>query len=597
MPRFTNISAYMFARMERLRTLRDELRDFCKERELKGTILLAPEGINLFVAGKHIDIEDLVFKLRSLPGLSNLHPKYSESTDQPFSRMLVRLKKEIIAFGVDGIDPVQHTSPRVKPAQLKEWLDEGKPVVLLDTRNDYEVKLGTFKGAIPAGIDHFRKFPEAVERLPDEMREAPVVTFCTGGIRCEKAAPLMERMGFKEVYQLDGGILKYFEEVGGDHYEGECFVFDQRVGLDPALRETGATVCYTCQAPLTAEEVADPRTIEGQSCPYCYRSNEERQAAQVAKRQSALAQVVSPLPGSEPYDNRKPIRVPESCDGLPLLDALDDLFPFVGRSEWGSRIDEGRILNPKDEPAHAETAVKAGEQFVRLIPGTVEPDVASDIKVIDEDDAVIVIQKPAPLPMHACGRFNRNTLEFFLRKAWYPEVPRPAHRLDANTTGLVICARTRQIARRLQPQFARGEVEKVYLAKVIGHPGDDELVLDARISSEAGKLGAREIDEEEGLDAVTRVRVLHRHEAGTSLLEVRPETGRTNQIRIHLWQAGFPIVGDPVYLAKGQRGDQQTMDPADPPMCLHASKITFNHPHRDERVAYEASKPAWWAES
>ena len=590
---FTNISAYLFARMERLKPLRDELLKFCKERGLKGTILLAPEGINLFVAGRHLGIEDLVFKLRTLPGLSDLHPKYSESAGQPFSRMLVRLKKEIISSGVDGIDPVNKPSPRVKPTELKQWLDEGKPLVLFDTRNDYEVKLGTFKGAIPAGIDHFRKFPEAVENLPDEMREAPVVTFCTGGIRCEKAAPLMEKMGFKEVYQLEGGILKYFEDVGGDHYEGECFVFDQRVGLDPALRETGAAVCFCCQAPLTADEVADPRYIEGEACPHCYRSCEERRAAKIKKRQAALDKVVSPLPGSEAYDNRKPIRIPQTCDGLGLLDALDDLFSYVGRSEWGSRLGDGRILDPKGEPAEAGQTVRAGEQFVRLMPETVEPDVASNVRVIDEDDAVVVVEKPAPLPMHACGRYNRNTLEYFLRKAWYPEVPRPAHRLDANTTGLVICARTRQIAKRLQPQFSRGEVEKTYLAKVAGSPEEDEFVLNARISSEAGKLGAREIDEESGLEAVTEVKVISRNDDGTSLLEIRPLTGRTNQIRIHLWQAGFPIVGDPVYLAKGTRGDCQTMALGDPAMCLHAWKISFNHHHSGERVSYEASVPAW----
>ncbi len=247
----TNISAYCFAPLRDLKLLREQLLEFCKSHDLKGTILLAPEGINLFVAGRHLAIEEFVFYLRRLPGLEHLQPKYSDSDSQPFSRMLVRLKKEIIAFGVEGIDPVNKPSPRIKPRELKRWLDEGRPVVLLDTRNDYEVKLGTFKGAVPAGIDKFRDFPEAVGRLPEDMKEAPVVTFCTGGIRCEKAAPYMEMAGFKEIYQLDGGILKYFEEVGSSHYDGECFVFDQRVGLDPALRESGSAVCFACQTPLT----------------------------------------------------------------------------------------------------------------------------------------------------------------------------------------------------------------------------------------------------------------------------------------------------------------------------------------------------------
>ncbi|MFC7335542.1 sulfurtransferase [Haloferula chungangensis] len=592
---FTNISAYLFARLERLKFLKEDLLKFCKERDLKGTILLAPEGINLFVAGRPAAVEELVSLLRAIPGLSGLHSKYSESEDQPFSRMLVRLKKEIIAFGVEGIDPVNQPSPRLKPAQLKEWLDQGKPLVLLDTRNDYEIKLGTFKGALPAGIDHFRKFPEAVAGLPEELRETPVVTFCTGGIRCEKAAPLMEKIGFKEVYQLEGGILKYFEEVGGDHYEGECFVFDQRVGLDPALRETGSAVCFCCQAPLTADELADPRYVEGESCPHCYRSDHQRRAEKVMKRQDALDKAVSPLPGSIAYDNRKPIRIPKTCEGMGLLDALDKLFSYLGRDEWCRRIDAGRILDPQGKVASAGRKVRAGEQYVRLMPETIEPDVASNVGVIDEDDAVVVIDKPAPLPMHACGRFNRNTLEYFLRKAWHPEVPRPAHRLDANTTGLVVCARTRQIAKILQPQFSRGEVEKTYLAKVWGAPEENEFVIRARISSEAGKLGAREIDEDAGQEAVTEVKVVRRNDDGTSLIELRPLTGRTNQIRIHLWEAACPIIGDPVYLRGGARGDCQTMALGDEPMCLHAWKLAFIHPHRGERVRYETPLPAWAA--
>ncbi|HVJ68050.1 MAG TPA: rhodanese-like domain-containing protein [Caulifigura sp.] len=236
MPAVTNIAAYRFARMEGLKELRTELLSFCKSRDLKGTILLAPEGINLFVAGSEAPVEELVTRLRELPGLEDLAPKHSLSDEQPFSRMLVRLKKEIIAFGVEGIDPATYTSPRIEAKKLKEWLDEGRPVVLYDTRNDYEVKLGTFRNAIVAGIDHFRHFPDAVAKLPAEMRDAPVVTFCTGGIRCEKAAPWLELAGFENVFQLDGGILKYFEDCGSAHFDGNCFVFDDRQALTPDLK-------------------------------------------------------------------------------------------------------------------------------------------------------------------------------------------------------------------------------------------------------------------------------------------------------------------------------------------------------------------------
>ena len=265
-----NIAAYKFAELQDLPELREKLKAECVSLGLKGSILLTPEGINLFIAGEPSTVEKLLATLRSIPGLEHLEEKRSESDEQPFNRMLVKLKQEIIAFGVEGINPTRYTSPRLPAKELKRWLDEGRPVTLLDTRNTYEVKLGTFAGAVTLPIRHFRKFPEAINALPEELKQAPVVSFCTGGIRCEKAAPYLERAGFREVYQLEGGILKYFEECGGAHWEGECFVFDKRVGVDPALQETGSQLCFACQEPLTAEEVKDPRYVYEVSCPYCY---------------------------------------------------------------------------------------------------------------------------------------------------------------------------------------------------------------------------------------------------------------------------------------------------------------------------------------
>jgi predicted sulfurtransferase len=265
-----NAAAYKFAELRDLQELRERLKGECVGRALKGTILLSPEGINLFIAGERTAVESVVSTIRAIPGLETLEAKLSESDEQPFNRMLVKLKNEIIAFGVEGINPARHTSPRLPAKELKRWLDEGRPVTLLDTRNTYEVKLGTFAGAVTLPIRHFRKFPAAVDALPEELKQAPVVSFCTGGIRCEKAAPYLARAGFREVYQLEGGILKYFEECGGAHWEGECFVFDKRVGVDPALQETGSQLCFACQEPLTAEEVKDPRYQYEVSCPYCY---------------------------------------------------------------------------------------------------------------------------------------------------------------------------------------------------------------------------------------------------------------------------------------------------------------------------------------
>jgi len=191
MPAVTNISCYKFAPLMDLKPFRERLLALCKEWQLKGTILLSTEGINLFVAGPRDRIDLLIAELRLVPGLEDINPKISLSDEQPFNRMLVRIKKEIIAFGVEGIDPARQPAPRLLAQELKQWLDEGRPVTLLDTRNEYEVKLGTFRNALSIGIDHFRDFPVAIEKLPEELKEQPIVAFCTGGIRCEKAAPFM----------------------------------------------------------------------------------------------------------------------------------------------------------------------------------------------------------------------------------------------------------------------------------------------------------------------------------------------------------------------------------------------------------------------
>ncbi len=588
----TNISCYQFAELSGLKEMRARLLEQCKKLGLKGTILLSTEGINMFVAGVRENVDALVDELRAIPGLAGLKPKYSESAEQPFRRMLVRIKQEIIAFGVEGIEPAKYTSPRLEPKVLKQWLDEGRPVILYDTRNDYEVKLGTFKGAVVAGVDSFREFPDAVRRLPPEMKKAEIVSFCTGGIRCEKAAPFMEREGFEHVWQLEGGILKYFEECGSAHYDGECFVFDQRVGVDPGLHETASSQCFACQTPLTAEEQADPRYVEHVSCPYCFQTSEEQQRENLAQRHAAIRQAVTPLPGSVPYDQTRPLNAPEACDHATILDCLCHVMPHIPREQWLAVCEEGRIVTDDQVIVPAHQIVRAGERYLHLKPAQREPDVNADIRVLFEDEAIIVLNKPAPLPVHVGGRFNRNTLQYILNTVWHPLKPRSVHRLDANTTGVTVLCKTRHFASFVQPQFERGEVEKLYLARVKGHPPHDAFTCDAPISGEAGKLGGRSVDAE-GQEARTEFRVLRRDADGTALLEARPLTGRTNQIRIHLWHLGFPIVGDAAYLADGEVGETQTLAVGEPPLCLHALRITFTHPLTKERVTFEAERPIW----
>ena len=334
MSAIVNIAAYHFADLENLVELRSDLRGFCDARSLRGTILLAPEGINMFVAGSREGIEELLARVREIPGLAELEAKMSFSREQPFNRMFVKIKREIIAFGVEGIEPAKYTSPRVTAQELKRWLDEGRHVTLLDTRNNFELEAGTFSNAVAIGVEDFRDFPRAVDRLPEEMKQQTIVTFCTGGIRCEKAAPYMERQGFNDVYQLDGGILKYLEECGSEHYEGECFVFDKRVAVDADLQESDLRQCFVCRAILSLSELASKQYVEGVSCPRCFRTPRESMEVLLEQRREQLRKVTRPLPGSVPYDNVRPISVPLRCDRMEVLDYLDEMNTHLSREQW-----------------------------------------------------------------------------------------------------------------------------------------------------------------------------------------------------------------------------------------------------------------------
>ncbi|MGE3180293.1 MAG: rhodanese-like domain-containing protein [Phycisphaerae bacterium] len=236
MNEIVNIAAYKFVALDDLPARRETLREECRRLGLKGTILLAEEGINLFLAGTTEAIDAILDLLRSDPAFADLEPKVSYSATQPFKRMWVKIKTATIPFGDNSWSVQTAQARRISPREFKQWLDEGRDVGVLDVRNTFEFAHGTFENAQAIGIDDFRAFPIAAEQLPEDMKRRPVVTFCTGGIRCEKAAPYLEQLGFEEVYQLDGGILKYFEECGGAHYRGTCFVFDERVALDAALR-------------------------------------------------------------------------------------------------------------------------------------------------------------------------------------------------------------------------------------------------------------------------------------------------------------------------------------------------------------------------
>ncbi len=319
----------------------------------------------------------------------------------------------------------------------------------------------------------------------------------------------------------------------------------------------------------------------------------ERMAERIATVQAAISKATNPLPGSVPFENRRPVNVPAAYDGYELLDALTAIFPQISREEWEARCDAGRFVNYGGTVRGKTHVVRGGERVVQIFPPDVEPPVSADIRVLHEDEAILLVHKPAPLPMHASGRFHRNTLQYILNEAYAPKYPRPVHRLDSNTTGLVLFARTRHFSRVLQRQFIEGTVDKRYLVRAQGHPGQDVFFSESAISSEPDVMGTRTIDEENGLASRTDFTVIQRCADGTSLLEAKLGTGRTNQIRLHLWELGMPVVGDPAYLPDRKIGDTQTLTPDDAPLQLHAWKLTFRHPLSGEVMAFETERPQW----
>lgn len=267
--KYLNIAGYKFVTIPERDTLRQPFKHKCDSLELKGTVLLSHEGINIFVAGLESNIVQFRNWVIEDERFNDISFKESTSDAQPFNRMNVRLKNEIISVGLPNFDRIDSEEGRIFPNELHQRLSNNEDIVLLDTRNTYETRLGSFQNSIELDIRTFRAFPEAVADMDTSLKDKQIVMFCTGGVRCEKASVIMRDAGFTNVRQLEGGILGYFQEVGGDHWNGECFVFDKRVALKPDLTETGTTVCFACREPLLPEQQLDPAYVPGISCSYC----------------------------------------------------------------------------------------------------------------------------------------------------------------------------------------------------------------------------------------------------------------------------------------------------------------------------------------
>ena len=285
-------AVYKFVKLKDYAALSEPLLAQCDALGITGTLILAEEGINGTIAGTRSGIDNILAYLRSDPRLADLEHKESAADHPPFYRMKVKLKKEIVTMGVPGIDPTEQAGQYVKPEDWNALISD-PDVLLVDTRNDYEVEVGTFKGALDPRITTFRDFPAYVKEHIDPKQKPRVAMFCTGGIRCEKASAYMLKQGFSEVYHLQGGILKYLENVPAEQslWQGECFVFDQRVAVGQGLAPGHYELCYGCSRPITAEDKASPKYQAGVSCPNCYDNltPEKRLTALERQKQVELA--------------------------------------------------------------------------------------------------------------------------------------------------------------------------------------------------------------------------------------------------------------------------------------------------------------------
>ncbi len=284
-------SFYRFLELGLAAAFRDDLQAICDERDVLGTILVAAEGFNGTICGTEASIlQVLDWMERRLALAAPIEPRWTDASEAPFRRMRVRVKQEIVTLGRPDILPHRKTGTHVPPAEWNELI-ENPDVLVIDTRNHYEVEVGSFPRALDPGTDSFRQFPEFAKQLAGTSRDRPLAMFCTGGIRCEKATALMLELGFEKVYHLEGGILNYLTEMPEkeNRWQGECFVFDTRVAVDKDLAEGGYVQCHACRRPLSAEDLESPHYRQGLSCPHCVDEIDAERAARLEERRKQVA--------------------------------------------------------------------------------------------------------------------------------------------------------------------------------------------------------------------------------------------------------------------------------------------------------------------
>ena len=286
---FVIVALYRFTRFPDFESFRAPLLELMLSHDVRGTLLLANEGINGTIAGSREGVNTIIASIKNDDRFKSLETKESHSASNPFYRSKVKLKKEIVTMGVEGIDPTQSAGAYVDPAKWNSLIDDPE-VLLLDTRNEYEIEIGTFENAVNPKTGSFREFPEYVEKYLDPIRHKKIAMFCTGGIRCEKSTAFLKQKGFEEVYHLKGGILKYFEEVAAEDtkWKGECFVFDNRVTVNHRLESGSYDQCHACRMPITESDKAKKEYQRGISCHFCYGKNSNDQVNRFVEREKQM---------------------------------------------------------------------------------------------------------------------------------------------------------------------------------------------------------------------------------------------------------------------------------------------------------------------
>lgn len=289
MRRYLVCALYKFVALENYKEMREPLCKLMESLHIKGTILLAKEGINGTISGSESSVKSLLEHFNQDPRIAPISNKQSWHDEQPFYRTKVKLKKEIVTMGVEGIDPRRTVGTYVKPEDWNALISDPE-VTVIDTRNDYEIEIGSFKHAINPNTESFREFPEYVEKTLDPKKHKKVAMFCTGGIRCEKSTAYLKEQGFDEVYHLQGGILQYLEDIPQEQslWEGDCFVFDNRVAVNHQLQKSDYNQCYGCRLPITEDDKQSDMYEAGVSCPKCFGTHTEAQLARFREREKQV---------------------------------------------------------------------------------------------------------------------------------------------------------------------------------------------------------------------------------------------------------------------------------------------------------------------